>query len=158
MATDNANGFKFHSCLYGGAAPIYKALLASSTAITTGDMLRGSAGYADLSNISATDALLGVSKSVKTSAQSNANPEITFVPALPGVLFSGNDSGTPTQALIWTKCDIEGTTGIMEVNSDASSVECILLTALKEDESTFAANSNLVFQVVTSVWSQTAPA
>jgi hypothetical protein len=156
VANDIPRGFEFHKCFYSPVAPIYHTLLLSNTIITDGDMLMGAAGYAALTNITSTDGLLGVSLS-KQATSITTNPKISFVPALQGVLFRGNCSGTPSQALVWTYVDIEGTTGIMEVNEDASDVDALMITELSPAEDSFAANSDVVVQIHNSLWAQAVP-
>ena len=154
---DNPHGFICEKVMGGstGAIETFRVKLLSNTIITDGDALMASAGYAALTNIASTDGIVGVSASRQTSS-STTNPNIEIYPAMGHYIFSGQCSGTLTQALIWTNVDIEGTTGIMEINEDATSLTVVKLVGIKSTSSA-AANGEAMFIWNKSLWAQTAP-
>lgn len=147
---DNPHGFIAETALGTvGNIPIWGAKLLSNTIIEPGDALSGQSGYACLTNVITTDSILGVSLSAQATSVTT-NQDILFHPALDFVVFSGQCSGTPTQALVWTNCDIEGTTGIMEINENASTYSPVRLIGLKPGSS-MGLNAEMLF-----VWNKSA--
>ena len=74
--------------------------------------------------------------------------ECWVVPALETIEFEGQCSGTMAQTDIGEACDIEGTTGIMEVNEDANSTAVIRITGLANGlKNAVGANARVRFVV-----------
>jgi hypothetical protein len=128
------SGFTAEKPLCGQTIPQWQGLLKSNTIIAVGDALRGNAGYLDVTNITNTIAIVGVSTSSQSS-NVTSNPEILFVPNVPDIIFSGECSGTGAQTIVWTLVDIEGGTGAMKVNEDANSVKALNILGKREDQS-----------------------
>ena len=150
---DNPNGFVCVGTLNGGPAPepMYARLDVNQT-ISRGDMLIASGGYLQIAAASSV-VLIGVAvESIVASA--SVYKWVGFIPALPHVLFEGQCSGTATIADLWTVCDIEGTTGIMEINEDATSYGVIAPVALSNETEGFGtgAGTRLKFMVQKSLW------
>ena len=105
---DNPHGFKFHTNLLGGGVvPIWQGLARSNSAWGSGDMLFASTGYIQ-SAITTGSAPVGIAVGATTSTLSRAHPKVLFYPNLQGVVFSGQEDGTPTQADIWTTDAVTG--------------------------------------------------
>ena len=122
---DNPYGFKAVRNLNDGAIPKWKGKLLSNTIVTSGDAVMAASGYVALTNIVATNAVLGVIDSIQATSITTTNPDVYFTPSMDGIVFRGQCSGAPTQATVFTNCDIEGTTGIMEINEDATSLNVV---------------------------------
>jgi len=129
---DNPNGFWLDYSMLGHAefetGNIYKA--DSALTITRGDAViedGTTAGKVDIA-ASSSGALLGVSAetSVWSATQAAAGDTILFYPAVPWLVFNGQCSGTYALTKRYEEHDIEGTTGIMEVNEDAEKVLYII--------------------------------
>lgn len=113
---DNPSGFEFYRAEAGHAEFDYGAATSGIT-IKQGDLLTDD-GAGRLRLWTATDStVVGVSQVPLTSA--TADDEILYIKAKPGVMFAAQCSGTYAIALRDTTVDVEGTTGIMEVNEDA---------------------------------------
>ena len=154
---DNPKGFELRKIIGGstGAFETFPGKSLSNTIITNGDALMAAAGYCALTNIASTDGIVGVSASRQTTSVTT-NQDIALYPALQNYIFSGQCSGTPTQATVWTNCDIEGTTGIMEINEDATSLNVVKVVGLL-DSSSMGLNAELLFQWNKSLWAQIVP-
>lgn len=153
--TDNPNGFYLSYSMVGHSelveGDIYKA--AAALTITRGDAViedGGTAGKVDIA-LEDSDLLLGVSvqSSVWTAAQAAAGDTILFYPAVPWLVFNGQCSGTYALTDRYDPCDIEGTTGIMEVDEDDTTESVIQI--LGEDTNTeIGANSRVRFIIIRS--------
>lgn len=140
---NNPNGF----VPYGGPGQIRAYETAASQTIAIGDFvaLDGS-GQVTIATATST-ALLGVAASAVSS--SSAGDEI-LVYDDPYQQFIGQCSGTYAITLAGSEVDIEGTTGIMEVDEDATSygVLCIMKAAGGTE---IGANSQLIVQIAKHV-------
>lgn len=136
---DAAYGFFPDQILFGGTAaiPVWEGQVKSNHVFTLGDAVYASAGY--LRNAATTDkAVVGVCAAnraqsaagvvgTRVSNSGATRPKLLFWPALDGIVFRGQCSGTPTQAKVWTLQDLEGaaanSTGKsnQEINEDATS-------------------------------------
>ena len=146
--------------------PGWEARLKSNMLIAHGDMLYATVGYAT-TVITADKAILGVGITPqKTSV--TTNPKVLFTPAMESIVFSGQCSGTPTQARIWTVCDFEGTPGttttgsVQEINEDAETNKQLMLIGVSP-ESSFGLNAELQFIITRSkftgrMWGTAGPA
>ena len=115
--TDNANGFAPAFTLSGGPPAIVYMPVAASMTLAKGDAIFLESGLVNIS--AATDGTLdGVMAAPSVDAASG-----TLVPvyvANSDTVFVGQCSGDSANALIGTSVDIEGTTGIMEINENAT--------------------------------------
>lgn len=152
MARDNARGFKWTGSLVGGVAgPRTRAFrMAASTTITEGDAVIFSSGYLDVATATS-GTIAGVAVESKTTG-AGENPFILMIPALPFYLWTANTSGTPTQAMVGTLVDIEGATGAMEVDEDASTEDVVQIIDIDRDGFTgnafSTANSDVIIRFV----------
>jgi hypothetical protein len=114
---DNPNGFKF---LYAAAGHVEfkRGFLKASETIAEGDLIARDASGRVRIWTTADSEVLGVAQSPCTSA--TADDEILYIAAQPGIYFHAQCSGTYAITLRDTAVDVEGTTGIMEVNENAT--------------------------------------
>lgn len=147
---DRPHGFCFEY-LEGssGAAPLVEDTLDTNVSLAVGDALaRGTNGYLTIATASSTE-IVGVSASKITGA-AGTRPTILYYAALPNAVFSGQCSGDGERTDIGESVDIEGATGVMELNENASSTGVVRVIGLKLD-SAFGTNAELMF-----VWNKSA--
>ena len=136
-----------------GFRPVQKVLrctryvVATSQTIAIGDAVILSSNLVQIA-LSTSGVLLGVAATAVTSAAAGA---FIWVWDHPEQLFVGQCSGDSTDAGIGDPCDIEGTTGIMEVNENASTEDVIVVRQAHPDDS-LAANGRVYFQIQKHVY------
>lgn len=131
--SDIPNGFTVSSNHYGQAAVMHFPVAASQT-IAKGDAVILASGLVQIA-VATSPQLLGIAAAaITTSGSVDRDDTVAVVVALPGIVFEGQCSGSSTAALVGTACDIEGTTGIMEVNENATTEDVIQVVGLKSDE------------------------
>lgn len=130
---DNPNGFKFEQSLVGHAE-LVKGVQAISNVIAKGDAVIESGATAGQIAVAASTSglLMGVAAGAVTTG-AGATGEIWFYPAVPWLIFSGQTSGSFALTSVYAVCDIEGTTGIMEVNEDASTESVLYILGMRDD-------------------------
>lgn len=140
---DKPAGFRVASM--PGCFPVFTAKLKSNVSVSPGDaLIMQSTGALDIATASSA-AIFGVSQS-KITAIAATQQDCLYVPALPTILFSGQCSGTFTPVNVGESVDIEGTTGIMEVNEDAQSVGCVRIVGLEGNvKNANGANARVLF-------------
>lgn len=127
---DRAHGFKYEYSLAGPAAIPFKVSIASNQTLAKGDAIaRQTNGLIAIATSSST-AIWGVMAHAKTTAATATGTGYAY-PALPTTVFSGQCSGDFEQTDIGESVDIEGTTGIMELNENASSTGVARIVAKK---------------------------
>lgn len=153
--TDNPNGFKLVSHL-SGVPQVFDFPVAASQTIAKGDAVILSSGLVEIA-VATSGQLLGVAmESVTTGASvTRADDRIKVAVGCPSNVFSGQCSGDSTAALVGTACDIEGTTGIMEVNENATTEDVIQVVGLQSDDDadlTLGTNDRVYFVIHRSQW------
>lgn len=130
---DIPNGFSFVRSLTGQQAPLSGALAANQT-IAKGDALIISSGLIAIA-LATSGLIWGVAAedAVSGASPSRDDDRIAFYPAVPGNIFEGQVSGTSAATSIGAEADIEGATGIMEINEDASVEDVVQILALVSD-------------------------
>lgn len=132
-----------------GAIPILTTVLGSNVGVKTGDAIaRLTTGLASLAT-SSSAAIVGVATETVTAVAATRKT-VHYVPALESIVFSGQCSGTAAITDIGEAMDIEGGTGVMEINEDANSTAVLIPIALKPG-SAYGANAELLF-----VWQKSA--
>lgn len=128
---DNPNGFVALYKFGGGTVPTMCGWAASNASINVGDALvMATTGRLTIATAAST-AIYGVA--IEKIVGVAATPQLVkFNPALEDVVFSGQCSGTMAQTDIGESVDIEGGTGVMEINEDASSTAVAKIIALSE--------------------------
>lgn len=144
---DNPNGFRYCG---PGNPEIWKTLATDSQTISKGDAVIIASGQISIA-ASNSGLIHGFAVKDATSSTSNSTVFVEYVPALAGYQFEGQCSGTMTQAILFTDVDIEGTTGIMEVNEDATNEQVIRpIKLLEKSDNAMGANARVVFTVTRS--------
>jgi hypothetical protein len=154
--TDRPNGFSLVRSLSGQMAPVSMALAASQT-IAKGDAVIDNGSGLVAIGLATSGALLGVAAESATSDSSptRADDRILIYPAVDTNVFSGQCSGDSAAALIATDVDIEGATGVMEVNEDATTEQVARIVGLESDkdvELTLGTNDRVYFIIKRSQW------
>lgn len=142
---DNPNGFKAVMMSGGGAIPLFEGMTVTNKALSPGDALTMlSTGLIDIASASSA-LILGVCQS-KLTAESGVSKKVLYVPAFDNIVFSGQCSGTYTPVNAGELVDIEGTTGIMEINEDAQSVNVVRIIGLDQHlDNAVGANARVLF-------------
>lgn len=144
---DRPCGFRAVVNLGGGAIPMYPAKVKIGTSLRPGDaIIKLSGGTVDIATASSAK-IYGVNQSEVVGGAALVN--CLYVPATPSILFEGQTSGTYTPVNEGETCDIEGTTGIMEINEDAQSVNVVRLFKLADEiDNAAGANARVLFTFV----------
>ena len=130
---DGPNGFSFVQSLSGQMAPIRGRVDVSQT-IAKGDALIISAGGLLQIAVATSGEIYGVAnEAIATAASVTVADSIAFYPATDQTIFEAQVSGSSTVALIGDDVDIEGATGVMEVNENAVVEEVFKIIANKSD-------------------------
>ena len=129
----------------GTTLPMYTYWLKSNVSVSPGDaLLMTSNGIVDIA-LAASTAILGVCQS-KITAIAATRQKVLVVPALPSIVFSGQCSGTYTPVNAGESVDIEGATGVMEINEDAQSTGVARIVGLEATEGNDnGANARVLF-------------
>jgi hypothetical protein len=126
---DSAHGFIVEGSFIAGAGiPQWKGRVLAGQTIAIGDPISFSAGGCRVST--AGDAVAGIS--VDPCASLAAGTEIEYVPAFPWIVFSAQTSGVFSNGNIMSLSDIEGSTGIFEVNEDSNTYGTVRVIARKD--------------------------
>lgn len=143
---DNASGFVVANAS-GGPVPIKYGTTKSNLTLTAGDLIiMLTTGLIDIA-VAGSTAIHGLCVQSVTAVAATQKT-VAYVPALETIEFEGQCSGTMAQTDIGEAVDIEGTTGIMEVNEDANSTAVIRITDLaKNTGNAVGANARVKFVV-----------
>ena len=146
--TDNPNRFM---CVKSDFGPIKieEGLVATGQTITKGDALIISSGLIQIA-VATSGAIYGVAAESVTSAAAGSN--IKFIPALPWYIFEGQCSGSFAADQRGGTADIEGTTGIMEVNEDASVEDVLVMVREHPDATVGSASAQIYFRWIRSAY------
>lgn len=139
---DNPNGF---SAISGFEESTHEWTVnsAGTATIKKGDAVIISQGYACIA-ASSSGSLLGIAAGPSdetTSAQGKVLVHDDY-----RTIFEGQVSGTATLAMRGKVCDIEGTTGIMEINEDATTESVVQIIAFTPGTE-IGANSRVQFRI-----------
>jgi len=153
---DKPNGFKYIRSLTGQMAPVSLAVAASQT-IAKGDAVIDNGSGLVAIAISTSGAILGVAAEAITTTGSVTRVDDRFLvyPAMDDAVFEGQVSGSSTAALLFTDVDIEGATGVMEINENATTEQVARITALGSDievDLDLGANDRVEFTFKRSQW------
>lgn len=126
---DSAHGFIVETSFDSGSGiPTWKGDVGAGQVFVVGDPLLASNGYIYIA--AAASPIVGVAAQNCTSL--TAGTDVKFVPALPNIVFSAQTSGPMSQGNIYSLCDIEGTTGIFEVNEDSNTYGTVRIVGKKD--------------------------
>ena len=161
---DVPQGFYLVRTVIGEGARLEKGYVASNQVIAPGDALFATVGY--LQTGETTDkAIVGFAQGTQATSVGTRG-SMLFVPAAEGYVFEGQCSGTPTQAVIYTLVDIEGSAGgsstlggrsVQEINENATSNKNIYLIYHNAEKTSMGLNAKLQFVVARSKFSARGP-
>lgn len=138
---NNPNGFTFNSML-SGQPTIKTGVLADSQTIAKGDALVISSGQLGI-GLSNSPALYGVAAEAKVT--DGAVADILFYPATKDTLFEAQCSGTFAESMVGADVDIEGATGVMQVNENATTEQVFhIVDYIRTDENAIGANTRVI--------------
>lgn len=116
---DAANGFTFVRSLSGQMAPIRGRVAASQTITKKDAIIINASGLIEIALFDS-DEIYGVANtSITTTGSVDETDTLEFYPATDQTIFEAQVSGSTTIALIGDDVDIEGATGVMQVNENA---------------------------------------
>ena len=141
---DYPNGFRAVQP-QGQTLPMYTYLTKSNLSLHAGDAVQMlSGGTIDLAG-AADETVLGVCQN-NITAIAATQQKVLVVPALPSIVFSGQCSGTYTPVNAGESVDIEGTTGIQEINENAQATGVARIVGLELTEgNAVGANARVLF-------------
>ncbi len=142
---DNPHGFVAEYTLSGGALPVFQGKMAASLTLNIGDTLIYSSGYLAL-GVAASTGIVGVCIEAQTTSAGEYTT-ISYVPVTPDVIFSAQCSGTPTQAMMGTEVDLEGATGVQEINENATAAGKVVRLLAVKPNSELGANAEMLCQL-----------
>jgi hypothetical protein len=144
--TDRPNGFYPVYSLSGNIRTI-DVPVATTQTLAAGDAVYLSSGQVTIAT-STTGQIWGVM--AEPSVTQAANTMVKVYPADATTVFEGQCSGNSARSLVGTSVDIEGTTGIMEVNEDATTELVVRIIELNPND-TIGANGRVRF-----IWARSA--
>jgi len=152
--TDNPNGFQLAYTKTGGPAVMIKRKVAASQTIVKGDpVVLGTAGTITIDD-GAGVSLEGIAAEGCVTTAADELTEILLYAASNVNVFVGQCSGSSATALLGDHVDIEGSTGIFEINEDAGSTKVIKLIGLHKDDAE-GANGRMFFTIAKSSYENT---
>lgn len=149
---DNPNGFRAVKSLSGSFIPTFEYMTQANLALQPGDaVILNSGGTVNIAG-AASPAIFGICQS-RVTAESGVSKKVLIVPASRDLVFEGQCSGTFTPVNVGEAVDIEGTTGIMEINEDAQSVGVAQILGLAKGlDNAAGANARVLFTWKKSQW------
>lgn len=143
---DRPNGFYPSKLLGMGTAafPILQIDLTSGENLVKGDGVIEASGFASILVAGSAQVLGVLAEPVDATSAAVTGPAY---PALEGIMFQGQCSGTYTEASHrYAEVDMEGATSVMEVNENASSTDVIVIWDLVlEQNNAVGANAQVEF-------------
>jgi hypothetical protein len=146
---DAPNGFKYVK----GEHLVMHIGLAATQVISKGDMIiEDTNGYGAIA-ASSSGQLLGLAlHDADSTGEAAGAIDMEYIVATPATIFQGQCSGTLTQTMLMSDMDIEGTTGIMEVNENATTEQVIRIIEIPDTTefgiNEVGANSRVNFIVI----------
>lgn len=127
---DNPNGFRAEFTITGTRIPVLTEQTKVNVTLHIGDALikDPATGLLDIA-LATSSAIYGFSV-CDVVGEAGVSKDVSFVPATKDIVFSGQCSGTYSVALSGDDVDIEGTTGIMEINEDSSTYGVVHILGL----------------------------
>jgi len=149
---DYPNGFRAVKSLSGSFIPTFEYMTRANLALNPGDaVIMLSNSTIDIATASSA-AIFGVCQS-KVAAESGVSKKVLVVPASRDLIFEGQCSGTFSPVNVGEGVDIEGATGIMEINEDAQVVGVAqLLGVSKAPNNELGLNAKVYFTWKKSQW------
>jgi hypothetical protein len=151
MANPNApNGFRVVQS--GSSGPFLKEFpVAANQTIAAGDMVILASGLVEIALANST-ALLGVAVNPITTTGSVTRADDTLLVHIgdSDTVFEGQCEGDSDASVVGETHDIEGATGIMEINENATSTNVIRIVGLRSDDDpayTIGTNDRVLFTI-----------
>ncbi len=149
---DAPNGFTPIRSDSGQSAVVWYPVAASMT-IAKGDMLILASGLVEIA-VATSPALLGVAATaIVTGGSVTRADKVGVYVGTAGQVFEGQCSGDSVATSVGAQADIEGATGAMEVNENASVEDVICIVGLRSDEDpklTIGTNDRVRFVIIRS--------
>jgi hypothetical protein len=144
---DTPNGASLYRCDLP-SIPTKSEILKNGVTIAKNDLLIiGTDGFLDICVATSPD-IYGVANYAATG---DGSTKILYTPALPGLTWEMQCSGTGAQTDIGEAVDMEGGTGVMEINENANSTK-VLKIIEKHPDSAYGANTRFIVAVNKSGW------
>lgn len=149
---DLPNGFRAVMTTGGHTPPVFAANTKSNLSVMPGDpLIMLSNGTLDIATASSAK-IFGVSQS-KLTAVAATQQKCLYVPAAADIIFEGQCSGTFSPVNVGEAVDIEGSTGIFEINENAQSVGVATILGLAGGvDNAVGANARVYFTWTLSSW------
>lgn len=153
---DKPNGFTYVRSLTGQMAPVSLAVAASQTIVKGDAVIDNGSGLVAIALLTS-GAILGVAAEPITTdgSPTRADDRLLVYPAMDDAVFEGQVSGSSTAGLLFTDVDIEGATGVMEINENATAEQVARITGLVSDidvELELGLNDRVEFTFKRSQW------
>lgn len=145
---DKPNGFAPAYTLSGGPPAIVWLPVATTQTLAKGDAVTFSSGQITIAT-SSSGTIAGVMSAPSVLATANTNVPVYVADS--NTVFVGQCSGDSAIALIGTSVDIEGTTGIMEVNENATTEKVARVVGLHPSDD-IGTNGRVYFTWARSAW------
>lgn len=127
---DSAHGFIVESSFDSGSGiPQWKGRVKAGQTFVIGDPLTMSLGQVRII-ATVSEAVVGIA--AQNCASLTAGTVVKYVPTLPWIIFSAQTSGAMTSAMVMSLTDIEGSTGIFEVNENAVTYGNVRIIGVKD--------------------------
>lgn len=129
---DNPNGFRALQTVSGQKPMVLSGYTKVNVTLNPGDALiiDGSTGLLDIATAAST-AVFGVCQS-KVTGEAGVSKMINYIPASKDIIFEGQCSGTFAMTMVGTSVNIEGTTGVMEIDEDGSTTGVARIVGLSD--------------------------
>lgn len=127
---DNPNGFRFYKCLTS-RPELIEGVVAASQTIAKGDALIISSGQIQIA-LSNSSLIEGVAAEAVTTGAGETD-SILYYPAYQSYRFDAQCSGTYAASNVGDVVDIEGATGVMEVNENATTEKVFQILGMVDD-------------------------
>lgn len=151
-------GFRWAFSTDGHAPMMLKATLKSNVALVPGDAVEMTTAGLLICATATSSNIFGVCQQ-KVTATATAQQSILIIPAADNYVWEGQCSGTFAQTCLGLGVDIEGATGTMEINENATSVKAALIVGLSGAQAgtnALGANARVYFTWIKSGWNKQA--
>ena len=131
---DRPTGFRFVRSMSGQMAPVRGRVAASQIIAKDDALIINGSGLIEIA-VATSGQIYGVADApITTTGSVDETDTVQFYPAHDQAVFEAQTSGSSTLALVGTDVDIEGATGAMEVNENATTEQVFRILGLKSDK------------------------
>jgi hypothetical protein len=156
--TDNPNGFRFAFSTDGHAPMMLKAVLKSAVALVPGDAVELTTAGLLVCATATSSNIFGICQQ-KVTSSATTRQNILVIPAADNYVWEGQCSGTFAQSQLGLGVDIEGSTGIMEIDENATSTKMAMIVGLAKNQAgdnALGANARVYFTWIKTSWNKQA--